>query len=83
MDASPTTESTTATIRQKHRKLRSVIIPVSSLVLENRTSISEDGHTMDLSTDKIVVLDLEEQRPGGTSGSLASQVSIYNTFELS
>lgn len=69
-----TTEINDHTI-SKYRKLRSVVKPISLFLSENQTSPEEsEGYTMDLSTEKIVVLDLDEQRPIGIKNALSSQV---------
>ncbi|EJW70000.1 hypothetical protein WUBG_19095, partial [Wuchereria bancrofti] len=66
-------EKTTKTIF-KYRKLRSVINPITSFLLENQTSSKEyEEYTMDLSADKIVVLDLDEERPNNAENSLSTQ----------
>ncbi|KAK6105400.1 Zona pellucida-like domain family protein [Brugia pahangi] len=66
-------EKTTKTIF-KYRKLRSVIKPMKSFLLENQTlSKRYDEYTMDLSADKIVVLDLDEERPNAEN-SLSIQL---------
>uniref|UniRef100_A0A1I8EUG2 Cuticlin C-terminal domain-containing protein n=1 Tax=Wuchereria bancrofti TaxID=6293 RepID=A0A1I8EUG2_WUCBA len=67
-------EKTTKTIF-KYRKLRSVINPITSFLLENQTSSKEyEEYTMDLSADKIVVLDLDEERPNNAENSLSTQL---------
>nr|CRZ24880.1 BMA-CUTL-10 [Brugia malayi] len=66
-------EKTTKTIF-KYRKLRSVMKPMKSFLLENQTlSKGYDEYTMDLSADKIVVLDLDEERPNAEN-SLSTQL---------
>uniref|UniRef100_A0A8R1XVF6 Uncharacterized protein n=1 Tax=Onchocerca volvulus TaxID=6282 RepID=A0A8R1XVF6_ONCVO len=59
----------------KFRKVRNAVMPISSILFKNQTLPNGHNYTMDLFTDKIVVLDLEEQKSSGIA-KLPSQVKL-------
>ncbi|VBB26057.1 unnamed protein product [Acanthocheilonema viteae] len=66
----------------KLRKLRSVTKPTTLFLLENKISPKgQERYTIDLSTDKIVVLDLDEERSTDTESALSSQAFIIQLFD--
>ncbi|VDO39935.1 unnamed protein product [Onchocerca flexuosa] len=60
----------------KYRKIRNAVMPISSILLKNQTLSNGHNYMMDLFADKIVVLDLEEEKSSGIA-KISSQVKLF------